>query len=147
MIYIFDNGESDNAIYFVEAPPDFGDWWKTIFDPWQNEHGGRYVLLGVAPSVTWWEGEAVPVSQFLPRGAGRPKYSPAAQTKRSVKTTTTTIALTAADIRGFLKVPAHAEVTIYVPGGGDWSCTDLHIAESEGSDQCVRVTYVEEERG
>lgn len=78
MIYIIDNGEhaSDYTLYFVEAPPDFGDWWKSTFDPWQCTRAGRYVLLGVATSVEWEDGrKAMPVALFLSGSpAGQPQY-------------------------------------------------------------------------
>lgn len=73
-------------------------------------------------------------------GVARSEQCPNPYKLKSAKTVT----LTAADIRGFLKVPAHAEATIWVPGGGDWSNTDLRVSEKEDDDQCVRVTYCEE---
>lgn len=38
--------------------------------------------------------------------------------------------ITASDLRKMFHIPAHAEIWVRVPGGGDWSSTDLLIAES-----------------
>lgn len=38
-----------------------------------------------------------------------------------------------------IDIPHDAEVSVYVPGGGDWSHTDLDICE----DTPVKITWVE----
>jgi hypothetical protein len=54
MIYIFDNGESysNHALYFVEAPDDFGEWFDGVYRPWVD--GIEYrplMIVAMAPSV------------------------------------------------------------------------------------------------
>jgi hypothetical protein len=36
-------------------------------------------------------------------------------------------ALTAAQIRKAFNIPDNASITVHVPGGGDWSSTDLEV--------------------
>jgi hypothetical protein len=49
----------------------------------------------------------------------------------TIKTTTTVTvmrgALTAAQIRKAFNIPDNASITVHVPGGGDWSSTDLEV--------------------
>jgi hypothetical protein len=54
MIWIFDNGEafSNHALYFVEAPADFGVWFDGIYRPWID--GAEYrplMIVATAPTV------------------------------------------------------------------------------------------------
>jgi len=54
MIYIFDNGEaySNHALYFVEAPDDFGEWFSDVYRPWID--GAEYrplMIVATAPAV------------------------------------------------------------------------------------------------
>jgi hypothetical protein len=73
MIYIVDNGQdySDHRMYFVEAPQDFGQWWREKFEPWAKlPSDWRYgvcdlSIVGVAPSVDWWHGGSYPVVDWL----------------------------------------------------------------------------------
>lgn len=64
------------------------------------------------------------------------------RTVKITKKTTTTLEITGAEIRKAFKLPYDADLTVRVPGGGDWSNTDLVL------DECpVKVTYtVVEER-
>ena len=54
MIFIFDNGEvfSNHALYFVEAPEDFGAWFDSVYRPWVD--GSEYrplMIVATAPSI------------------------------------------------------------------------------------------------
>jgi hypothetical protein len=54
MIYIFDNGEaySNHALYFVDAPEDFGAWFNGVYLPWVD--GAVYrplMIVATAPAV------------------------------------------------------------------------------------------------
>ncbi len=54
MIYIFDNGEvySNHALYFVDAPEDFGGWFNDGYRPWLD--GTEYrplMIVATAPAV------------------------------------------------------------------------------------------------
>ncbi|MGC9986169.1 MAG: hypothetical protein ABSF35_21410 [Polyangia bacterium] len=54
MIYIFDNGEaySNHALYFVDAPEDFGAWFNDVYRPWID--GAEYrplMIVATAPAV------------------------------------------------------------------------------------------------
>ena len=54
MIYIFDNGESysNHALYFVEAPEDFGAWFNDVYRSWVD--GAEYrplMIVAMAPSI------------------------------------------------------------------------------------------------
>ena len=54
MIYIFDNGEvfSNHALFFVDAPEDFGAWCNEGYRPWID--GAEYrplMIVATAPSV------------------------------------------------------------------------------------------------
>jgi hypothetical protein len=54
MIYIFDNGEvySNHALYFVDAPEDFGAWFNDVYLPWVD--GAVYrplMIVATAPAV------------------------------------------------------------------------------------------------
>jgi len=54
MIFIFDNGEvfSNHALYFVEAPADFGVWFNSVYRPWID--GIEYrplMIVATAPAV------------------------------------------------------------------------------------------------
>ena len=54
MIYIFDNGEvySNHALYFVDAPEDFGAWFNDVYRPWLD--GVEYrplMIVATAPAV------------------------------------------------------------------------------------------------
>ena len=54
MIYIFDNGESysNHALYFVEAPEDFGAWFNEVYRSWVD--GAEYrplLIVATAPSI------------------------------------------------------------------------------------------------
>jgi hypothetical protein len=54
MIYIFDNGEvySNHALYFVDAPEDFGAWFNDVYRPWID--GAEYrplMIVATAPTV------------------------------------------------------------------------------------------------
>ena len=69
MIYIIDNGQGyeDAQIHFVEAPESFCTWWHEKYLPWQESKSHiadpqdstpAYSLLGVAPSVSWENGNS-----------------------------------------------------------------------------------------
>jgi len=54
MIFIFDNGEvfSNHALYFVDAPADFGVWFNSVYRPWID--GAEYrplMIVATAPAV------------------------------------------------------------------------------------------------
>jgi hypothetical protein len=54
MIYIFDNGESysNHALFFVDAPEDFGAWFNGVYRPWID--GAEYrplMIVGTAPAI------------------------------------------------------------------------------------------------
>jgi hypothetical protein len=54
MIFIFDNGESysNHALFFVDAPDDFGAWFNDVYRPWVD--GIEYrplTIVGTAPAV------------------------------------------------------------------------------------------------
>jgi len=54
MIFIFDNGEvySNHALYFVDAPEDFGAWFNDVYLPWID--GAVYrplMIVATAPAV------------------------------------------------------------------------------------------------
>lgn len=54
MIFIFDNGEvfSNHALYFVDAPVDFGTWFDGVYLPWID--GAVYrplMIVATAPAV------------------------------------------------------------------------------------------------
>jgi hypothetical protein len=54
MIFIFDNGEvfSNHALYFVDAPEDFGAWFNNVYRPWID--GIEYrplMIVATAPAV------------------------------------------------------------------------------------------------
>jgi hypothetical protein len=54
MIFIFDNGEvfSNHALYFVDAPDDFGRWFDGVYLPWID--GAVYrplMIVATAPAV------------------------------------------------------------------------------------------------
>ena len=54
MIFIFDNGEvfSNHALYFVDAPEDFGAWFNDVYRPWVD--GIEYrplMIVATAPAV------------------------------------------------------------------------------------------------
>jgi hypothetical protein len=54
MIFIFDNGEaySNHALYFVDAPADFGLWFDGVYRPWID--GAEYrplMIVATAPAV------------------------------------------------------------------------------------------------
>jgi hypothetical protein len=54
MIYIFDNGKpySDHALYFIEAPDDFGAWFNEVYRPWVNVvEDGPLMIVAVADKV------------------------------------------------------------------------------------------------
>lgn len=56
-------------------------------------------------------------------------------------TTISTVELTASDIRKLVGAPDNAEVFIEVPGGGDWSNSDLHVQDKKGHSQLLRVKW------
>jgi hypothetical protein len=88
MIYIIDNGGdySEHVIFFVEAPADFGAWFRDVLTP--NiplmRHIGIHVtypncyIVGCTDSVSWWEGGSQEVAKWLEHQfrtwVGRPKY-------------------------------------------------------------------------
>ena len=54
MIFVLDNGESysNHALYFVEAPDDFGTWFNEVYRPWVD--GSEYrplMIVATAPAV------------------------------------------------------------------------------------------------
>ncbi len=54
MIFIFDNGESysNHALYFVDAPEDFGTWFNDVYRPWID--GAEYrplMIVATAPAI------------------------------------------------------------------------------------------------
>jgi hypothetical protein len=54
MIFIFDNGEafSNHALFFVDAPEDFGAWFDGVYRPWID--GAEYrplMIVATAPAV------------------------------------------------------------------------------------------------
>ena len=54
MIFIFDNGEvcSNHALFFVDAPADFGAWFDDVYRPWID--GAEYrplMIVATAPAV------------------------------------------------------------------------------------------------
>lgn len=71
------------------------------------------------------------------------------QTSKIIGTTTVEIHISAEDFRALLKmkkidVPDTARVIVRVPGGGDWSNTDLEIGSESFKDSTkVTVRWVE----
>jgi hypothetical protein len=69
--YIIDNGRdySDHALYFVEAPADFGAWFAKELVPWlrtRNMRGDRLKVVGTCQSVEWVRGmRTMTLEQFL----------------------------------------------------------------------------------
>lgn len=60
--YVIDNGltYSSRALFFVEAPEDFGDWLTNTLVPWlgsRNLPGDRLRVAGVCDGVQWRAGE------------------------------------------------------------------------------------------
>ena len=54
MIFIFDNGKtySDHALYFVEAPADFEQWFNSVYRPWVDGTEDRpMMIVAVADKV------------------------------------------------------------------------------------------------
>ena len=54
MIYIFDNGESysNHALFFVDAPDDFGEWFNGVYRQWID--GAEYrplMIVATAPAI------------------------------------------------------------------------------------------------
>jgi len=54
VIFILDNGESysNHALFFVDAPEDFGSWFDGVYRPWID--GAEYrplTIVGTAPAV------------------------------------------------------------------------------------------------
>lgn len=54
MIFIFDNGEafSNHALYFIDAPEDFGGWFDNVYRPWID--GAEYrplMIVATAPAI------------------------------------------------------------------------------------------------
>jgi hypothetical protein len=54
MIFIFDNGESysNHALFFVDAPDDFGTWFDNVYRRWVN--GIEYrplMIVATAPAI------------------------------------------------------------------------------------------------
>jgi hypothetical protein len=54
MIYIFDNGESysNHALFFVDAPDDFAEWFNGVYRPWID--GAEYrplMIVAMAPAI------------------------------------------------------------------------------------------------
>jgi hypothetical protein len=54
MIFILDNGEafSNHALYFVDAPADFGAWFDDVYRPWVD--GAEYrplMIVATSPAV------------------------------------------------------------------------------------------------
>ena len=57
-IFIIDNGlrYSGHALYFVEAPEDFGEWFMQTLVPWLRSGsmpGAEMHILGTCESVHW----------------------------------------------------------------------------------------------
>jgi hypothetical protein len=53
------------------------------------------------------------------------------------------VKITADDIRALAGAPAGAKVFIHVPGGGDYSSTDLDV---DGNEQVVQVQWTVKDR-
>jgi hypothetical protein len=54
MIIIFDNGKpySDHALYFVDAPADFEQWWNGVYRPWvDGAEMYAVMIVGVADKI------------------------------------------------------------------------------------------------
>jgi hypothetical protein len=54
MIFVFDNGESysNHALFFVDAPDDFGEWFDGVYRPWVD--GIEYrplMIVATAPAI------------------------------------------------------------------------------------------------
>jgi|GEM_PF-2985915 hypothetical protein len=67
MIYIFDNGEpySNQTLYFVEAPEDFGNWFNVVYRRWIE--GAEYrplTIVATTTSLAW-----CPRPPYTPRPA------------------------------------------------------------------------------
>lgn len=59
--------------------------------------------------------------------------------------TKTEYVFTADDLRDALGLPAHAELFVAVPGGGDWSNRDLDLEENPLEARCVETRVTTEE--
>ena len=56
--YVIDNGRiySDHALYFVQAPEDFGQWLEQVLVPWLKSHdltGKLMTIIGTCESIKW----------------------------------------------------------------------------------------------
>jgi hypothetical protein len=54
MIFIMDNGKyySDHALFFVEAPADFEQWWNNVYRPWvDGAEDYALMIAGVADEI------------------------------------------------------------------------------------------------
>jgi hypothetical protein len=54
MIYILDNGHpySAHALYFVDAPADFEEWWNGVYRPWvDGAEEYALMIVGVADEI------------------------------------------------------------------------------------------------
>jgi len=69
--YIIDNGHvySDHALYFVQAPKDFGEWLEEVLVPWlkaRDMRGDRLTVVGTCESVKWARDvQSMSLEQFL----------------------------------------------------------------------------------
>jgi|SRR5271157_2127054 len=69
--YVIDNGlrYSSKALYFVEAPSDFGKWFNGVLLPWLRRNsmrGDSLSIIGTSHSITWINGQTtMPYHVFL----------------------------------------------------------------------------------
>src|ERR1019366_10366402 len=56
MIYVIDNGESysDQTLYFVEGPEDFGAWFNDVYRPWVEGAEYRPLMIVATTSTLAW---------------------------------------------------------------------------------------------
>jgi hypothetical protein len=77
---------------------------------------------------------------------------PLARAKAPTVITTTTVikectcCFSAKELRQLAGAPDNASVTIYVPGGGDWSNADLNVSESPNDEQAIVVRWKTEKK-
>jgi hypothetical protein len=77
MIFIFDNGESysNHALFFVDAPADFGDWFDGVYRLWVN--GSEYrplMIVATAPAIERRERGPYAVRPIKKDTAGGPAW-------------------------------------------------------------------------
>jgi hypothetical protein len=67
MIYVIDNGQSysNQTLYFVEAPEDFGAWFNEVYQPWVESAEYRPLMIVATTSALAWR----PLLPYTPRPA------------------------------------------------------------------------------